>query len=261
MALRLHCIGDSHCCFFLGYDDISKAFPVVAKSLMPGIFCYRLGPVLAYNLDKYNTATRGKEMLDEILLTLVPEKDILLLSFGEIDCRAHILKQVEDKGKDPQEVVDTCVSNYMTTVKEITRRNFRVFIWNAVYSANHLEKNNDLEYPYRGTVRERNVVTELYNRKLKSMSEEAGAVFVDISGFLINKDTGFTKDEFYQDSVHLNRRLFVFTIKTINALVGKSLFKWYDLAIYRFRYLTVNIVGVYTNGLQKLKRRLYAGRS
>jgi hypothetical protein len=261
MALRIHCIGDSHCCFFLGYDHISKAYPVVSKSLLPRTFCYRLGPVLAYNLDKNGTATRGKEMLDEILTTLDPRKDILLLSFGEIDCRAHILKQVQDKHRDFQEVVDSCVSNYMTAVKEITRRNFRVFIWNAVYSANFLEKNNDLEYPYRGTVRERNMVTEMFNRTLNSMAGTAGADFVDISGFLVDKDTGLTKDEFYQDSVHLNRRLFTLVIKIIDRLAGNCLFNWYDLAIYRLRYLAHDIDSTCTVGLEKLKRKLHAVRN
>ena len=228
---------------------------------MPRIFCYRLGPVLAYNLDKYGTATRGREMLDEILTTLDPRKDILLLSFGEIDCRAHILKQVQDKHRDFQEVVDSCVSNYMTAVKEITRRNFRVFIWNAVYSANFLEKNNDLEYPYRGTVRERNMVTEMFNRTLNSMAGTAGADFVDISGFLVDKDTGLTKDEFYQDSVHLNRRLFTLVIKIIDRLAGNCLFNWYDLAIYRLRYLAHDIDSTCTVGLEKLKRKLHAVRN
>jgi hypothetical protein len=261
MALRIHCIGDSHCCFFLGYDHISKEYPVVAKSLMPRTFCYRLGPVLAYNLNKYGTATRGKEMLDEILTGLDPKKDILLLSFGEIDCRAHILKQVREKNADAQEVVDSCVLNYMTAVKEMTRRNFRVFIWNAVYSANYLEKNNDLEYPYRGTVKERNMITEMYNRTLNAAAGAAGAVFVDISGFLIDRNTGLTKDEFYQDSVHLNRRLFTLAIRKINSPGGNSVYNWYDLPIYRLRYMIRNIVDACTDVLEKLKRRLYAVRS
>lgn len=261
MALSIHCIGDSHCCFFLGYDHLAKAYPVVSKSLMPRIFCYRLGPVLAYNLDKYGTATRGREMLEQILTTLDPRKDILLLSFGEIDCRAHILKQVQDKHRDFQEVVDSCVSNYMTAVKEITSRNFRVFIWNAVYSANFLEKNNDLEYPYRGTVRERNMVTELFNRTLDAMAKTAGAVFVDISGSLIDEDTRLTKEEFYQDSIHLNRRLFVPVIKIIDRLAGNALFNWYDLAIYRMKYLARDIENNRKAGLEKLKRVLHAVRN
>jgi hypothetical protein len=228
---------------------------------MPRMLCYRLGAVLAYNLDKYGTATRGKESLDEILTTLDPRKDILLLSFGEIDCRAHILRQVQDKHRDLQEVVDNCVSNYLTAVKEITRRNFRVFIWNAVYSANFLEKNDDLEYPYRGTVRERNMVTELFNRTLNAMAGTAGAVFVDISGLLIDKSTGLTKDEFYQDSVHLSRRLFTLAIRKIDRLAGNSLFNWYDLAIYRLRYLARQIDSTRSNGLEKLKRIFHAARS
>jgi hypothetical protein len=171
------------------------------------------------------------------------------------------LKQVQEKNADAQEVVDSCVLNYMTAVKEMTRRNFRVFIWNAVYSANYLEKNNDLEYPYRGTVRERNMITEMYNRTLNAAAGAAGAVFVDISGYLIDRNTGLTKDEFYQDSVHLNRRLFTLAIRKINSLGGNSVYNWYDLTVYRLRSMIRNIVGACTDGLEKLKRRLYAVRS
>jgi hypothetical protein len=61
--MNLHCIGDSHCSFFLGENRISKEYPQRESGIFKNIYCYRLGSPLAFNLNRFNSKTRAKEKL------------------------------------------------------------------------------------------------------------------------------------------------------------------------------------------------------
>ena len=75
-----------------------------------------------------------------------------MLCFGEIDCRCHIVKQA-DKRKVPTEmVVKDCVNNYFEVIDELNQLGFKVFIWNAVPTAESF----NTDYPIYGSHLERN---------------------------------------------------------------------------------------------------------
>jgi len=253
--LNLHCIGDSHCCFFLGYDRISQEYPAVEKSLLSRVYTYRLGASLAYNLNKYGTTSRGREMMEQILSGLDPQSDVLLLSFGEVDCRAHLLKQAQKQGISHEQVVDDCLNNYMQAIREIRKRGFRVLIWNAVHSANFLEKGN-FEFPYFGTVQDRNTITRIFNAGLKKRAAHEGYTFIDISDHLIDESTLLTRDEFYHDAIHLNRKLFLQTMRMINERTGVNMFSYTDLATYKVRFALHSAFKSMKHGFASIKKKL-----
>ena len=59
----IYCIGDSHVSFFSGKDAIVPCWPFPSEDMIPFFRTFRLGPVLAYNLVKVGTKTRGREAL------------------------------------------------------------------------------------------------------------------------------------------------------------------------------------------------------
>lgn len=240
--MNLHSIGDSHCSFFLGYNTIINEYPYVAKSLVGKIYCYRIGPALAFNVNKYGTTTQSREKIEKILSYLNPEKDILMFCFGEIDCRAHILKQAESNKVPYPQIVTQCISNYLEMIRFARGRGFRVILWNAIYSANYKESIKGLEYPYYGNVHDRNKVTAEFNNQLRVAASKVGADFLNISSHLIDPETGLTNDSYYYDEIHMNNKLFIPVLKQINILMDKPIFGITEFLIYRGKLLVMHIL-------------------
>jgi hypothetical protein len=253
--MNLHCIGDSHCAFFLGYDHMPDEYPCVTHGLFNNIFCYRLGPSLAYNAFHFGTTTCTREKIEKILPGLDKQKDIVLLSFGEIDCRAHILKQCQQSGKSLTEVVAACVDNYWMLVEHVRSAGFRVVIWNAVYSANFMELNPNLEYPYFGTVEQRNEATDCFNRMLANRSAESKICFLDMSKYLLDASGKMTNSAYYFDSIHLNQKLFIRVMKLLNSRMPSPVISDWQIFSYPFRlYAHQSVASLRKSGLRWQKR-------
>ncbi len=62
VSLPIHCFGDSHVCFFSGYERSEGGTPGVDDRL-PFFRTYWLGPALAYNLSQFGTTTGAREKL------------------------------------------------------------------------------------------------------------------------------------------------------------------------------------------------------
>jgi hypothetical protein len=149
----IYCIGDSHANFFSGYDDMLPSYPQKSQNLYPFFKAYRLGAVLAHNLCKLKAKTRGREKLFTILFTGVPVGSYVLLCFGEIDCRVHLLHIAQERKRMIEDVVNECVDRYYSVIKEIKQLGYRPIIWNVIPSTN-LDLSEIPEFPTYGTLRE-----------------------------------------------------------------------------------------------------------
>jgi hypothetical protein len=195
----IHCIGDSHASFFSGYDRIQPGYPEPSDNKYPFFTCYRLGAVLAYNLPRSGTKEQGREKLLQ-LLSALPQNATVLLCFGEIDCRCHLLKQAEVQGKPIDDIVTTCIESYFRAIDEIVEKGFEVIVWNAVPSSN----TNNEEYPVYGSLEARNKCTVLFNRHLEKECKSRNLFFLSIYQKLLDKDLK-TDFIYYFDSIHLGQ--------------------------------------------------------
>lgn len=224
---RIYCIGDSHACFFSGKDIM---LPVWSNSLFRRIVrnairffspsthfpfvVYRLGPVLAYNLCKSGTTTRGREKLFKVLKNEIPKNSHVMFCFGEIDCRAHLLKQAEKQSLSVDEVVQTCVSRYGSVLKEVQELEYNPLIWNVIPST-ILNRNQYHEFPTYGTFEQRNEVTRIFNHYLKIQAEKSNIPFISIGKNLLD-EKGSMKLEYTNDQIHLNQNAMPLAIKALN---------------------------------------------
>lgn len=105
-----------------------------------------------------------------------PEQEILLV-FGEIDVRCHILKFGYDKLED---TIDNMISKIKEYVKLYDGRfNFHFqSIVPTIYKVNFGDKVP--LFPFVGSDEERRDVTIIFNEKLKELSKELGAGYFDI---------------------------------------------------------------------------------
>lgn len=217
----IYCIGDSHVSFFSGEDKIQPCYPERSNHLLSYFRVFRLGPVLAYNLSSYRTTTKGREQLFEVLKHRVPSKGWfqqgrkVLLCFGEIDCRAHLLRQAELQRRNITSVVEECIDRYARVILEIRQRGYRVLIWNVIPSS-RLETSS-IDFPTYGTCKERNYVTQLFNTGLARMCSAWAIQFISIFDDLVDEQ-GLTRTEYYFDDFHLSQLAMPLTLQKMKAL-------------------------------------------
>ena len=199
----IYIIGDSHANFFSGSDKVQRTWPYPCLYKLPYFESYRLGPVIAYNLCQLKTKTRGREKVLEILRNRVPKKSIVLLCFGEIDCRAHLLKEAERQNKPIIEIVQRCVNRYFSVVLEIRALGYFPSVWNVLPTTSRTDLNpKSYEFPTYGSQKQRNHVTELFNRAIGTLCKAENIPFISIYDKLVDHD-GNAIPKYFSDGVHL----------------------------------------------------------
>jgi hypothetical protein len=184
----VHVIGDSHVVPFRG------SMPFLA---------HHLGAATAYNLTKKNSTTRSNEQLFKVINKL-GEKDIVMLSFGEIDCRIHIYYQhKKSNGKySIEELIDRTISNYGEVMAQLKQRGVNFCIY-CVSPATNV--GNEYKYPYYGTAEVRSQINRLFNKKLRAFCQSNGYKFIDIYDRVADRD-GLMLKEYAGDDIHLNKK-------------------------------------------------------
>ena len=202
----IYCIGDSHVSFFSGYDSMQPCYPERSLNKYKQFITYRLGAVLAYSLGKKDTKEKGTELLFTLLDEL-PEESKLLLCFGEIDNRCHLLKQSVIQQKPLNDIVNNCVQSYFQVIDELLKRRFDILIFAALPSCESFNP----EYPTYGTMEERNISTKMFNEKLKAGCLVRKISLINLFNYLTTK-RGLTKTKYFFDGVHLGQIAFPFLL-------------------------------------------------
>ena len=182
-------IGDSHTNIFSN----SPLFQV-----------FHIGPATAFNLIKDDSSTKSSEKINKILYK-VKKGDIVLLVFGEIDCRIHIFYQFKKKHETQNisELIQKTIQNYLICIKKIRNQGIEVCICGITPPG---EEDNIYHYPYYA---DRNLQQKIYrefNSELKSYCENLQINFLDIFP-LVSDASGFLLKEYSDDGLHLNTKI------------------------------------------------------
>lgn len=204
-------IGDSHVSLFTGRNAIQPIWPKPGFEVLPDFRCFNIGPGLAFNLPKRGTTTLTRERF-WAALSYVPMEALTLVSFGEIDCRAHLLRQ---PGRIEANV-ERCVENYFESLLEVVAAHFRILVYNAPPS-NSIET-PDPAYPSVGSCAERNGVTGLFNDTLRKRCQEVRIPFISTTPQFINR-MGVTEMKWMMDSVHLSQEALPLTVQAIKGAI------------------------------------------
>lgn len=195
--MKIHCIGDSHTEVF-SYD--STMFDI-----------HHIGPYLAYNFHK------GHESYDKTckIITELPPDAFILLSFGEIDCRCHVLKQKYEKNRDLEEIIDSITNSYIASAIELSKFSKNIMLLAPSPTSN---RNGDYsfgpDFSYYGNYTERNIATRLFVEMLKKKYNKVVSIFE----YLINSDNS-SKTEYFRDIIHLSSKALPLLINEIKAFI------------------------------------------
>jgi len=215
----IHCIGDSHAGFFTGRDSI---FPDHSEARpLPFFKVYHLGPVLAYNLPESGTSTGGREKLFALLEDEIPDGGWVMTIFGEIDCRAHLLRQAEKQGRALGELAAECASRYFQVAREIQERGFFVIVYNAIPSRpekSSWAEGREAEFPTYGTQAQRNAAVRAFNDVLRKLCAADSVPFLENFDLLVDI-SGKPRPEYFMDKIHLAQTAMPLTLERLQALL------------------------------------------
>jgi hypothetical protein len=200
-----HTFGDSHCRegwnkIFINGQQLSRI--------------HWIGPLLCYSF--------GKDKLLRINIAdtkyNVKENDYVCFSVGEIDCRCHIHKHINNNSY--QDIIDKIVENYSIAIeeniKQFTLLNVCIFSITPTKKMNGIIDNS--EYGYKGSDIERRNYTEYFNKCLKNMCNKYNYIFIDV--YDKYQLDGYLNSEFSdKDNIHINNPIHIINELKLKVLI------------------------------------------
>lgn len=162
----LHVFGDSHA---------SAKYSAWGKiNLNINIKTHHVGPKLMYSFG------RDKLKMLDISNYGVKDNDIVCFCFGEIDCRNHIHKHVNNQTY--QEIIHNITQSYIDAIKLNVKNytNLKVLIYNVLPPAEKAITRDNKTFPFLGTDNERIMYTQYMNQCLEKLSIDNEYCFVNI---------------------------------------------------------------------------------
>ena len=196
----IHVIGNSHCHYFAENDNIVA---LECNKTHPYFRSYSIGAAISYNFFQHHLS----RVKDLIFNYIKPKSEdyILLAGLTEIDSRWHLPKRVSETGLSIDVVVNECAERYFRAILELKNLGLNMIIFGA-HPSTTAGHNDDQSNPVYGDCLNRNKISKCYNNKLKEMCLNNDIIYIDIYDYLIDKETGLTKMEYYRDYCHLNNK-------------------------------------------------------
>ena len=144
---------------------------------------------------------------DEVQEKNENESNIIILVYGEVDCRCHIKNQINIKNINEDEIINDLVYSYFRTIKNNISNNIKIIIVavippikQSIYESKHGPITH--EYPFKGTDEERIKYTNKVNNLLEKLSIENNYIFFNPYKYYTGDD-GILIPELSDDNVHI----------------------------------------------------------
>jgi len=198
-----------------GYTDMHPVHPFRA---------WFLGPALAYNFYEHHLA-KVYSFIKEFPHVFTEKNVMLLMVFGEIDCRVHLPKYVSEQ-RTVENVVEECVTRYHKSILELKHRGFNIAVAGSQPSLSDesiLKRmpEEDRRYNVSGTTEIRNQICKHWDSFHNHLCDKHDIPFVSIYNQLIDSQ-GFTREDLFSDYIHLSHdktiQLWLNAFKKLNIL-------------------------------------------
>lgn len=182
----IHVIGDSH---------------ALAYRAWPPFVVHYMGPSTMHNLGKPNGTNRSVYKLNKALRRVRKDKDIIVLVFGEIDCRIHFYYQYkkQGEGRPIRRLIEETVGKFMALVATMTKEGYKVVVQGVVGPGRETNKYGYSEYAGE---KERAEIYREFNRQLRESCIKNGILFIDLYRETVGGD-GLVKKNLARDEVHI----------------------------------------------------------
>lgn len=135
----------------------------------------------------------------------IHHNDVIVLSYGEVDCRCHIQRQI-DNGRSEDDVINELVNKYYQTIKN-NIVNGKIIIVGVIpptkrYDYESLHGSILHEFPFVGTDEARVRYTRKVNAKLEELANINNYVYFNPYSYY-TRDDGNLKYDLSDKCVHL----------------------------------------------------------
>jgi hypothetical protein len=233
----LNIFGDSHSQILGGGVVLSSEFHNKEANRFKSIKVHWLSGALAFNLidDDENLLKWGSEIVE----TLEKASDVssILLAFGEIDIRVHVIKRAFSSNKHPYVVNEVVAERLMRFSEYLFQKfNIPIFVLSPIPSAPNFKGfNKDL--PNTGSERERNYLTYKFSEFLENWDKKQNQIYIiNLFNYLTDRTLN-TNVEFYADSIHLNLKGFDLFVREFESIVDEKnlkLKKYYSITELKY---------------------------
>ena len=88
-------------------------------------------------MGKKGTSNKVTEKIEYLLKGgFIPPGSLLILSFGEIDCRVHVKRQAEINKVSQLEVILNIINNYISFAVSLKNKGFKVTLFDVPFFPN-----------------------------------------------------------------------------------------------------------------------------
>lgn len=183
----IHIIGDSHIFSFTGQSFYIHYIPLAT----------------AHNLIKEISGSNSRNKILKILGKIKnPQEKLIILVFGEIDCRIQIYNHYHRRGRKitMKRLIRQTVKNYGQFVSQLRNKKMNVALLNVLPPG---EQSNIYNFPYYADRRIRWNITKQFNKQLQNWCRRHQIPFIAIFDKLV--DTNSKRKQVYSlDEVHYN---------------------------------------------------------
>jgi hypothetical protein len=218
---RIAIIGDSHSTFWSGHNAIRPG-----GGIFPDVDIYHVGPATAHNLYRVDGHTSA--FFQAIAGSFAPVRErygAAVLCFGEIDCRAHVVRHAIVTGRRIEDAVQDTVRNYIHFIDWFARTfAIPIVVWGPGPSTGIRTRSFDPGFPCTGTTVERNFATLTFNEMMESwVRKRSGIAFGTIFHDLVTADGG-TREDAHYDGCHIDiRHIDVAVRRLVEALTAAGM--------------------------------------
>ncbi|UPA22778.1 SGNH/GDSL hydrolase family protein [Candidatus Peribacteria bacterium] len=147
---------------------------------LPSIIRLPLGPVTMHRIGRDGLTPFALFSTQSFLWPqrLLRTGDTICLSFGEIDCRCHIKKQIET-GRTEEEVITTLASSYIESILRAQMDGVTIVIMSVTPPARAHYLEDFRVFRPQGTDEERSRYTYRLNQQLQSLAALHGLPYID----------------------------------------------------------------------------------
>ena len=172
MEDKIVVIGDSHSRLFDNYSNYNVG--LWSNDYLKNFFEVAwIGPVTMYRVCRDGLSVIFNN------IKLVPNQHCVL-SFGEIDVRSHVFKQVEDQNKTFYNIIDDLVDGLRKRLIEFNYYDYNIHILSIVPPIQaHLCIGVNEDFPFIGTDEERRNAVLYFNERLLKLSVELKIGYFD----------------------------------------------------------------------------------
>jgi len=137
---------------------------------------------------------------------IISENDLLIFSYGEVDCRCHIQRQI-NTGRNEDDIINELVDKYYNTIKNNISRTCKIMIVAIIpptkqYNYESIHGPILHEFPFVGTDEDRVRYTNKVNKKLEEHAIINNYIYFNPYSYYTAED-GTLKHELSDSIVHL----------------------------------------------------------